>query len=64
MPYVNSTAISRIEYDDTTARMSVTFHDSGPYTFCNVPLAVYEEFLSAGSKGGYYNDHIKDRYPC
>jgi len=44
-------------------QMFVTFRESGKtYTFCRVPEGVYEAFISASSKGQYFNDHIKDRY--
>ncbi|MCA8934268.1 MAG: KTSC domain-containing protein [Rhodospirillaceae bacterium] len=65
MPYVDSTAISRIEYDDRTQRMQIWFRGSGgPYDFCNVPRHIYESFLHARSIGEYYNDYIRGRYSC
>ena len=37
----------------------------GPaYDYCGVPEAVFNGLLRASSKGSYYNDHIRDRYPC
>ena len=62
MPYVNSSAISQIEYDDASNQLYVTFHETGTYTYYGVPKAVYEAFLAAPSKGQFYNDHIRDRY--
>lgn len=62
MPYVNSSAISRIEYDAASHRLYITFRESGTYTYYGVPQNVYERFLRASSKGGFYNDYIKDRY--
>lgn len=64
MPFVNSSAISRIEYDAASKRMYVTFRGSGTYTFCRVPQSVYQAFLRASSKGSFYHDHIKDKYDC
>lgn len=60
MPYVNSSAISRIEWSDST--LSIWFHESGRYDDYGVPERVYEAFVTAPSKGGFFNDHIKDRY--
>lgn len=60
MPYVNSSAISRIEWDNGT--LSIWFHESGRYDYPGVPESVYEAFLRSESKGTFYNDHIKDRY--
>jgi len=60
MPFVNSSAIARVEWSNST--LSIWFHDSGRYDYPNVPESVYKAFLAARSKGQFYNDHIKDRY--
>jgi len=61
VPYVVSTAVSRIEFASGT--MAVWFVESGgPYTYYGVPEQVYRAFLAAASKGRFFNDHIKDRY--
>ena len=61
MPDVVSSAVSRIEFASGT--MDVWFVGSGgPYTYYGVPEQVYRAFLSAPSKGRFFNDHIKDRY--
>lgn len=60
MPYVNSSAIGRIEWSDGT--LSIWFHDSGRYDYPGVPFALYERFLAARSKGTFYNDYIRDKY--
>ena len=63
MPYVNSTAIYRIEYDAPTRRLDIWFRGSGgPYSYYGVPENVYEAFLASSSKGTFYADHIRDRY--
>ncbi|WP_183450714.1 KTSC domain-containing protein [Microvirga lupini] len=62
MPYVSSSAISRIEHDPVTLKLYITFHGTGTYTYYGVPRTVYEAFLRASSKGQFYNDRIKDRY--
>lgn len=61
---VSSTAISAIGYDATTMRMKITFVQGHTYDFCKVPESVFKGFLSARSKGSYYNDYIRDRYQC
>src|SRR5690606_23360480 len=49
MPYFNSTAISRAEYDSGTLR--IWFVESGgPYDFYNVPLHIFEGLCNAVSK--------------
>ena len=65
MPYVNSTAIQWADYNPKTRRMQITFRESGKtYDFCDVPQHVYDGFMTASSKGVYFNDYIKDRYDC
>jgi hypothetical protein len=61
---VSSSAIRAIGYDATTRRMKITFTEGHTYDFCGVPESVFKGLLHAGSKGGYYNDHIRDRYQC
>jgi len=61
---VSSRAISAVGYDPITRRMKIQFQQGQTYDFCNVPQHVFEGLLHAGSKGTYYNDHIRDRYQC
>ena len=61
---VVSSAIQAVGYDPETRRMKITFAQGYTYDFCGVPQHVYEGLLGAGSKGAFYNDHIKDRYQC
>ncbi|MBP0495594.1 KTSC domain-containing protein [Roseomonas indoligenes] len=63
MPYVSSSAISRIEYDAATRRLDVWFTSGGDaYSHYRVPEAVYRAFLAAAPKGSYYADHVKPHY--
>ena len=58
---VNSSNIASIDWENGT--LEVEFHDSGVYQYSGVSESVYRAFLSAYSKGSYFHDHIKDRYP-
>lgn len=60
MPMVNSSAISRIEWENGT--LSISFHGSGRYDYFGVPYHVFEAFLAASSKGSFFNGYIKDQY--
>jgi hypothetical protein len=62
MPAVASSAILRIEYNEFTRELNVTFMSGNTYTYYGVPKDVYERFLHASSKGQFFNDYIKDRY--
>jgi hypothetical protein len=61
---VSSSAIVAIGYDSATMRMKIQFTAGHTYDFCRVPEGVFNGLLRASSKGAYYNDHIRDRYPC
>lgn len=62
---VNSSAIREIGYDAETSQMFIDFNDShSVYTFCGVPEVVFREFISSGSVGSYYHQHVKGRYQC
>lgn len=61
---VNSSAISAIGYDQQTRRMKITFKETGTYDFCRVPQSIFDGLKNAFSKGSYYNNNIRDKYPC
>ena len=63
MPLVSSSAIGAIDYDAQSRTLRVAFHETGTYSFHGVPRSVYETFLSAPSKGRFFNQHIRDHYP-
>lgn len=65
MTPVVSSAIQEIGYDETTQTMKVKFVEGDTtYIFCNVPKHVFSSFLNASSKGIFYHERIKGRYPC
>lgn len=64
MPYYNSSAIKRAEYNLATMRLKLWFPNDGPYDFCGVPQHIWDGLLNARSKGTYYNDKIHDKYDC
>lgn len=61
---VSSSAISAVGYDPDMMQMRIKFKDGKTYTYCGVPEHIVTGLLGAGSKGGYYRNHIKDRYSC
>lgn len=63
MPTVESSMIAAIAYDEAAGELYITFHESGTYTYFEVPKRVYDAFLKARSKGQFFNDRIKDEYP-
>ncbi len=63
MPYVESEAISIIEYDELSRGLVVTFTSGETYRYKDVPRQVYQAFIAAVSHGRYFHEHIRDRYP-
>ncbi|MDY7580121.1 KTSC domain-containing protein [Herbaspirillum sp. RTI4] len=61
---VNSSAISAVGYDPNTRQMQIKFKQGHTYSFCHVPQSIFDGLLSAGSKGAYYDRHIRDKYHC
>lgn len=59
---VSSSNIEDVEYDEQSETMSVTFNNGSTYALFNVPKAVYERLINAGSIGSYYASNIKGRY--
>ena len=62
---VTSVTIKQIGYEPAEKRMHIRFkRGDTPDIYCNVPEKIYRGFLMAESKGTYYRQYIRDRYPC
>lgn len=63
MPYFNSTAVRRAEYDTESRVLLLWFRDgTAPYAYRDVPEDVFDDLCDAPSQGQYFRDHILDRY--
>lgn len=56
---VNSTAITAVAYSPET--LDVEFTSGATYRYFAVPAQLFHEFLSADSKGAFFNRRIR---PC
>ncbi|HEY0015930.1 MAG TPA: KTSC domain-containing protein [Longimicrobium sp.] len=61
---VSSSNIAAIAYDDAGRVLGVQFLNGREYRYHGVGRPVYMGFLGAGSKGGYFNDFVKEAYVC
>ena len=61
---VVSSSIASIGFDEDTETLEVEFVTGRVYRYRGVEEDVYEKFLAAPSKGSFFNEHIKDAYPC
>lgn len=60
---VDSTSIDAIGYDVTSQELYVRFVSGETYRYAEVPSDIVEAFMSAPSKGGYFNREIKPAFP-
>lgn len=60
---VDSTLIRSVTYE-TDATLTVRFRDGTAYRYFTVPPTVLDQFLTATSKGAYFNRHIRERFPA
>lgn len=60
---VESTTLSTVGYDEDLERLQLEFCSRALYLYFEVPAAVYEALLDATSKGRYFNEAIRGRYP-
>ncbi len=61
---VRSSNILSVGYDQQAGILEVEFRSGGVYQYSGVPEHIYQGLMRAASKGAYFHDHIKDRYPC
>ena len=61
---VDSSCIDAICYRHRVSVLTIRFHSGSVYQYDNIPQSVFDNLLCADSKGGYFNQYIKDCYPC
>lgn len=59
---VDSSYIAAIGHDEGSEDLHVEMKSGKTYTYRGVPKAIFDEFLSAPSKGRFLNDRIKGTY--
>ena len=59
-----STSLNAATYQDQRAFLELEFQSGAIYCYLGVPAQVYQELLMAASKGGYFNQHIRNRFAC
>ena len=60
---VESTTLATVAYDEVRELLQLEFRSQAIYQYCGVPAAVYEGLLRAPSKGSYFNQVIRGRFP-
>lgn len=59
---VDSSLIRSVGYDPASSILRVELLAGAVYDYFDVPYSTFAEFLAADSKGGYFNDYVKDLY--
>jgi uncharacterized protein YuzE len=62
MPFVESSMMSRVEYDEDTSELDITFKSGKTYRYREVPPDIYSDLLDAESNGEFFNEKIKDTF--
>lgn len=57
-----SSVIKYFSYDAATETLKILFVTDMVYLYKNVPEKIYKMLKASGSKGRYFNRHIKDKY--
>jgi hypothetical protein len=60
---VESTTLATVGYDEKPKRLRLEFCSRAVYLYFGVPQTVYEALLDAPSKGRYFKETIRGRYP-
>jgi hypothetical protein len=59
---VTSSNVASVGFDPETRTLEVQFKSGGTYRHVEVPQSVYDGFMAADSKGGFYSKAIKGKY--
>ena len=60
---VESTTLATVGYDENLERLQLEFCSRAVYLYFGVPSAVHQALLDAPSKGRYFNQTIRGRFP-
>lgn len=60
---VQSSVLESAGYDPARRWLDVEFRSGLLYRYFQVPSHHYQELMKADSKGIYFNEHIRDRFP-
>jgi hypothetical protein len=60
---VESTTLATVAYDEARELLRLEFRSQAIYQYLGVPAIVHQALLSAPSKGSYFNQAIRGRFP-
>ena len=56
---VKSSLVASVGYSSTSETLEIEFTSGTVYQYFEVPLGTYRAFLTAESKGAFFNDEVK-----
>jgi lysyl-tRNA synthetase class 2 len=62
MPDVGSSMMNRIDYEESTKELDITFTSGKTYRYLDVPPEIYGALVDADSKGQFFNEYIKNEF--
>jgi hypothetical protein len=60
---VESTTLLTVAYDESRKLLQLEFCSRAVYQYFGIPEAVHQDLLRADSKGSYFNQVIRGRFP-
>lgn len=60
---VESSSIRSVGYDPGAEVLEIEFHHGEIYQYRSVPATVHEGLMAAASKGAFFYENIRERYP-
>lgn len=60
--YMPSSVIQKYKYDASGNALELTFVSGAVYVYKKIPLAIFEHFRQAKSKGIFFNKYIKPKF--
>jgi hypothetical protein len=62
MPKVESSMMKRVDYDELSKELDITFVSGKTYRYLDVSPEIYCALLDAESKGEFFNENIKSEF--
>jgi len=60
---VESSTLATVAYDAARELLQLEFRSQAIYEYVGVPATVHQDLLGAPSKGSYFNQAIRGRFP-
>ena len=62
MTYFTSSNLQAVDYDSLTSTLTIDFNNGRRYQYNDVPEIIYQQLLSAPSKGQFFAAFIRDNF--